>query len=90
MIRDVLSAEVPLILRREVYATAAFSGALAYVVMLHLALPGTACLVVSVLITLSIRLAAIHWELSLPLYVSKNDIGKIEQGAEDDEEGRAP
>lgn len=77
MIRDVLSAEVPLVLRREVYATASLCGSLAYVAMSRLAPPGITCLVVSVLATLSIRLAAIHWGLSLPLFVSKNDIGKI-------------
>lgn len=77
MIRDVLSAEVPMVLRREIYATASLCGSLAYVTMNHLALPGFACLIVSVLATLSIRLAAIHWGLSLPLFVSRNDIGKI-------------
>jgi len=78
MIRDVLSAEVPLVLRREIYATAALCGSLIYVAMSRLALPCIACLVVSVLTTLSIRLAAIHWDLSLPLFVSKKNIGKIE------------
>lgn len=79
LIRDILSAEVPLVLRREVYATASLCGSLVYVAMSRLFLPGIACLAVSVLVTLSIRLAAIHWNLSLPLFVSKNDIGKIEQ-----------
>ncbi len=75
MIRDVLSAEVPLVLRREIYATASLCGALVYVAMSHLALPGVACLVVSVLATLSIRLAAIHWGLSLPLFMVKESKG---------------
>jgi uncharacterized membrane protein YeiH len=78
MIRDILSAEVPLILRKEVYATACLCGSLIYVAMSRLALPGTACLIVPVLTTLSIRLAAIHWGLSLPRFVSKDDIGTIE------------
>ncbi len=78
MFRDVLSAEVPLVLRREVYATASLCGSLGYVAMTRLGLSGLACLVVPVLVTLSIRLAGIHWGLSLPLFMSKNDIGKTE------------
>ena len=43
MIRDVIANEVPLVLHKEIYATAAFAGALAYVVLVgplaSLALP---------------------------------------------------
>ena len=74
MVRDVLSAEVPLILRKEIYATAALCGSLTYVVLNHLAVPGTACLVISATITLCIRLAAIHWSFSLPVFQSKDDL----------------
>ena len=73
MIRDVLSAEVPLVLRKEVYATASLCGALVYVLMTHLAFPGIACLIVPVACTLSIRLVAIHLGLKLPQLVSKDD-----------------
>lgn len=75
MIRDVLSAEVPLILRREIYATAALCGSLAYVILNSLGLPNTPCLVLAAATTLAIRLAAIHWNLSLPVFKSKDDLG---------------
>lgn len=39
IIRDVLSAEVPLILRREIYATASLLGAAIFVILQALALP---------------------------------------------------
>ena len=67
MIRDVLSAEVPLILRKEIYATAALCGSLAYVILLPLGLSNIPCLILSAAVTLSIRLAAIHWGFSLPV-----------------------
>jgi uncharacterized membrane protein YeiH len=67
MMRDILSAEVPLILRREIYATAALCGGFAFIVMQGLDYSGPSCLLASVLVTLLIRLAAIHWQLSLPV-----------------------
>ncbi len=73
MIRDVLSAEVPLVLRKEVYATASLCGALVYVLMTHLAFSGITCLIAPVACTLSIRLVAIQWGLKLPRLVSKDD-----------------
>jgi uncharacterized membrane protein YeiH len=73
MIRDTLSAEVPLVLRKEIYATASLFGALVYVLMNHFTLPLVASLIASVLTTLSIRLIAIQHGLSLPRFVSKHD-----------------
>ena len=78
MIRDLLSAEVPLILRREIYATAALCGSLAYVILIRLGVPDIHCLMLSAAVTLSIRLAAIHWGFSLPVFKSKADLEKID------------
>ena len=74
MIRDILSAEVPLILRKEVYATAALCGSLVYVVMNRLDLPDTACLLLSATVTLLIRLAAIHYNFALPVFRSRDEL----------------
>ena len=67
VIRDILSAEVPLILRKEIYATAAFSGAMVYLLMVRADVAHTLCALFSILTTLGIRLAAIHWGLTLPI-----------------------
>ena len=75
MVRDVLSAEVPLILRKEIYATAALCGSLVYVVLHGLGLANITCLVLAAITTLVIRLAAIHWGFSLPVFKSKDDLG---------------
>jgi uncharacterized membrane protein YeiH len=74
MIRDILSAEIPLILRKEVYATAALCGSLVYVVMNRLDLPDTACLLPSATVTLLIRLAAIHYNFALPVFRSRGEL----------------
>ena len=78
MIRDILSAEVPLILRTEIYATAALCGSLAYVIMSRLGAPDTPCLLLSATVTLAIRIAAIHWSFSLPVFKSKEDIDQAD------------
>lgn len=70
MVRDILSAEVPLILRREIYATAALCGSFIYVMMNSIGLAPQQCLIASVAATLLIRLAAIRWGLSLPVLQS--------------------
>ena len=78
MIRDVLSAEVPLILRKEIYATAALCGSLAYVILLSSGLSNIHCLILSAAVTLAIRLAAIRWGFSLPVFKSKDDLDKFD------------
>jgi uncharacterized membrane protein YeiH len=85
IIRDILSAEVPLIFRREIYATAALCGAIVYVIMDLLSLPGSTCLALSTAATLLIRIAAIHWNFTLPIFVSREDQEKIETENSDTE-----
>ncbi|WP_237056782.1 trimeric intracellular cation channel family protein [Microbulbifer sediminum] len=68
LIRDILAGDIPLLLRREIYATAALSGA-ATLVLLDASgkLPGEAVVAIAVLVTLGIRLAALRWNLSAPI-----------------------
>lgn len=68
LIRDILSGDIPLLLRREIYATAALAGAATLVGLEALGrLPGEVVVGVSVLVTLGIRLAALRWNLSAPV-----------------------
>ncbi|GAA5444673.1 UPF0126 inner membrane protein YadS [Microbulbifer sp. NBRC 101763] len=68
VIRDVLSGDIPLLLRREIYATAALTGAAVLVALdANGKLPGDLVVAIAVLVTLSIRLAAIRWNLSAPI-----------------------
>ena len=64
IIRDVLSAEVPLILRREIYASASLFGAALFALFLYFQLPATFSVPAALLTTLGIRLAALHWNLA--------------------------
>ncbi|SHE69205.1 Uncharacterized membrane protein YeiH [Microbulbifer donghaiensis] len=68
LIRDILAGDIPLLLRREIYATAALSGA-AVLVILDASgkVPGEIVVAIAVLVTLTIRLAALRWNLSAPI-----------------------
>lgn len=75
VIRDILTAEIPLILRRgRFYATAAIAGTLAYLLLAQLVDRNTAALLGMAAIA-ALRIAAIHWELVLPVYHVPEDGG---------------
>ena len=68
LLRDVLCAEVPLLLRRDVYALAAVAGASLYVLLEGLGVAVTVSAPVSVAAVLALRLAAIRWDLHAPSF----------------------
>jgi uncharacterized membrane protein YeiH len=67
LIRDVLSAQVPNIMRQgELYAAAAVPGAIAYVALQYIHFDARATAAVCIGCAFGIRLAAIRWGLKLP------------------------
>ncbi|MEZ5478865.1 MAG: trimeric intracellular cation channel family protein [Thiolinea sp.] len=66
MIRDVLSQTVPVVLRGEIYASAALLGAITYT-LLRLVTTEVVAILTGMSIVIIIRLAALYWRLSLPL-----------------------
>ena len=73
IIRDMLSGEIPLILRREIYATASLCGAIAYCGIYLLFNNQMLAIITSIVIILGLRLSAIKWNLALPLHISKEE-----------------
>lgn len=71
LIRDVLSNEIPLILKRDIYATAALAGATAYLLLQLTAFDTTLNIILGMLIVIGLRLAAIQWDLHLPRFKLK-------------------
>ena len=68
VIRDILTAEIPLILRRgRFYATASIAGVIVYL-LLELLLPRNVAAVAGMAFIAALRIAAIHWALALPVY----------------------
>jgi len=68
IIRDVLAREIPMILRSEVYATACIVGGIFHTLTLYLGYDHSTAILSSLISTLIIRLGAIRWHLSLPIF----------------------
>jgi uncharacterized membrane protein YeiH len=68
MMRDVLAGEIPLVLRRELYATAGVAAALGYLLMRAAGSDSVPAMVAGVVVGLALRLAALRWKLGLPVY----------------------
>jgi uncharacterized membrane protein YeiH len=68
MLRDVLAGEIPLVFRRELYATAGVAAALGYLLMRAAGSGSVPAMVAGVVIGLTLRLAALRWKLGLPVY----------------------
>ncbi len=66
MIRDIICNEIPLILSREIYATAAFASSLCYVLVDSLSVNDSVTLGVAVLAGFAVRALAIVYDWSLP------------------------
>jgi uncharacterized membrane protein YeiH len=66
--RDVLCAEVPLILRKEIYATAALAGAITYVVLSRMGLDSLTATLSAFGVCFLIRGVSLAFGLSLPAY----------------------
>jgi len=67
VLRDVITAQVPLILRREIYATAAIVGVAAYLVLEALGMPRELAFGAGMVVVVVLRLLAIRWGLNLPV-----------------------
>lgn len=68
VLRDVLSAEIPIILRKgQIYATAAIAGTAIYL-LLQMAMPQATAALVGMAAIACMRIVAIVWDLTLPVF----------------------
>lgn len=72
MIRDILTAQMPLLLRKEFYATPALIGAIAYVILNHFLPEHELNRIYAVGIILLLRIMAIQWGLYYPRWLIYN------------------
>jgi len=66
MIRDMLSSEIPMVLQREVYASACIAGGILLYVMHNIGFTSIPTLILSALTVIAIRIYAVHRGWSLP------------------------
>ncbi|HEU5013369.1 MAG TPA: trimeric intracellular cation channel family protein [Roseiflexaceae bacterium] len=68
ILRDVITARIPLILQRDIYATAAIVGVAAYLAMQALGMPRPVAFGGGMIVVVALRLIAIRWGLHLPVF----------------------
>jgi uncharacterized membrane protein YeiH len=72
IIRDILGGESPIILKQEIYITAALLGATVFVSLSWLGVSADPSAGLAFLAAFSLRAAALHWNLSLPRYRARH------------------
>ena len=75
IIRDILGGESPIILKQEIYITAALLGSTTFIALDSLGFSRDVSAGTAILAAFTLRAAALHWNLSLPRYRSKLGTG---------------
>lgn len=76
IIRDIMANEIPLIFRRDVYATASLTGAIWVYYAQKFGMPMNLAALTGLNIVIIIRFAAIKWRLSLPAFLNTTSYRK--------------
>lgn len=71
LIRDVLAQEIPVVLRKEVYASASILGAVIYWLLEQYRVPSHFSMPAAMLIVTAIRLLSLHYGIGLPTLKTK-------------------
>ena len=73
VIRDILCNEIPIIFRKEIYATACILGGIVYFLLLKTSLTPDLVLIIAGAVVIAVRLLAVVFNLSLPSLYKKED-----------------
>ena len=74
VIRDILCNEIPVIFRKEIYATACILGGFVYFLLLKTSIPQDWIVIISGSLVIVVRLLAVTFNLSLPSIYTKKEI----------------
>ncbi|MEM1339494.1 MAG: trimeric intracellular cation channel family protein [Bacteroidota bacterium] len=66
VIRDILCNEIPVIFRKEIYATACIIGGMVYFALVALGSPETYSYITSIVVIIAVRLLAVKFGIALP------------------------
>ncbi|TYB77117.1 trimeric intracellular cation channel family protein [Bizionia myxarmorum] len=66
VIRDILCNEIPVIFRKEIYATACILGGLTYFLVRKLPIDNNIVFIIAGLVVITVRLLAVRFKVSLP------------------------
>ena len=71
VIRDILCNEIPVIFRKEIYATACIAGGVVYFVLRQLPIDNNIIFMIAGAVVISIRMIAVKFKISLPSVYKK-------------------
>ena len=66
VIRDILCNEIPVIFRKEIYATACILGGVTYFVLTRFPIDNNLVFIISGVVVITIRLLAVKFKIALP------------------------
>jgi len=66
VIRDILCNEIPVVFRKEIYATACILGGIAYFIIKRLPIEGNLVFIIAGLVVIGTRILAVKFKLRLP------------------------
>ena len=73
VLRDILCNEIPVIFRKEIYATACILGGLSYFLLRHFVADTNFISFLAAVIVISVRLVAVKFQISLPSLYKNNE-----------------
>lgn len=73
IIRDLLASRVPMVLQKEIYATASVLGGVVYTCALLFEVGESAAMIVAMAVVFILRMASVYWHISLPTFELKRD-----------------
>jgi len=68
VIRDMMTNEIPIIYRKEVYATACFTGACCYLLLDYLGVERNVTFIFSAIVIIVLRILAVRYQWSVPRF----------------------
>ncbi|GAA3514145.1 trimeric intracellular cation channel family protein [Aquimarina addita] len=72
VIRDILCTEIPVVFRKEIYATASIAGGVCFMTLHTLTIPITIIYVSTIALIIVIRLIVVKYKISLPYFDIQN------------------
>lgn len=74
MLRDILCNDIPLVLRKELYAVIALAGALLFIVLAHFKVSSNLDILITLITIFSARLLAIFFQVEMPKFDYSNSV----------------
>lgn len=76
MLRDILCNDIPLVLRKELYAVIALAGAVLFIVLAYFNIPNNLNVIITLISIFTTRLLAIFFHIEIPIFDYSESIKK--------------